>query len=249
MNFAEKLQKNKIFLGVVVLLLCAGLVFAAQPVTNAGVDPANNGNDLGILTPAETGLVIGGEGITRGLGFQQNFYYLSKAELDAMKVDAGLIPSALGGSAAWQEDVLYSSFDDHGTPNYIYRAVSGLNLRTALTSLGVKINKAVNLEAKATDGYTKVINDAFGFDTPRRYYAPDGTAGDVVDPLLAFYETKVSTDAPDENTIVPTEAGTNVKDYPLFVFGQTEANDHTGCSFVKNTIKIRLGLDLSLIHI
>ena len=69
-----------------------------------------------------------------------------------MKVDAGLIPSALGGSAAWQEDVLYSSFDDHGTPNYIYRAVSGLNLRTALTSLGVKINKAVNLEAKATDG-------------------------------------------------------------------------------------------------
>jgi hypothetical protein len=244
-NFAEKLQKNKIFLGAVIFLLCLGLVFAVQPVTNAGADPANNGNELGTLAPAETGLIIGGEGITRGLGFQQNFYYLSKAELNAMKVDAGLIPSALGGSAAWQENVLYSAFDDHGIPNYTYRAVSGLNLRTALTSLGADIiaNKAVNLEAKATDGYTKVINDAFGFDTPRKYYAPDGTAGAEVDPLLAFYETKVSTDAPDENTIVPTEAGTNVKDYPLFVFGQTEANDHTGCSFVKNTIKIRLGLD------
>jgi hypothetical protein len=88
-NFAEKLQKNKIFLGAVIFLLCLGLVFAVQPVTNAGADPANNGNELGTLAPAETGLIIGGEGITRGLGFQQNFYYLSKAELNAMKVDAG----------------------------------------------------------------------------------------------------------------------------------------------------------------
>jgi hypothetical protein len=90
-NFAEKLQKNKIFLGAVIFLLCLGLVFAVQSVTNAGADPANNGNELGTLAPAETGFIIGGEGITRGLGFQQNFYYLSKAEL---KIPLMAIPNS-----------------------------------------------------------------------------------------------------------------------------------------------------------
>ncbi|NMB35624.1 MAG: S-layer homology domain-containing protein [Firmicutes bacterium] len=244
MNFTKKLQKNKLFLAMMVFVLCLGLVFTAQSITNASVDPANNGNDLDSLTPTEAGLAIGGEGITKGLGFQQNFYYLSKADLDAMKEDADLVPTLLGGSAAWQENVLYSSYDNHGTPNYIYRAVSGLNLKTALTALGADVSgEAVNLEAKATDGYTKVVFDAFGVESPRIYYAPDGTGGEIVDPSLAFYETKVATGTPDAGTTVPKEAGTEVKEYPLFVFGQTAADDHTGCSFVKDTIKIRLGAD------
>lgn len=196
------------------------------------------------MTPKEVGLVIGGEGISNGLGFQQNFYYLTKSDLDDIKEDLDLIPDSLGGSTAWQENVQYSSYDNHGTPNYIYRAVSGLNLKTALTALDADLDEeAFHVEAKAADGYTKGVVDAFGIETPRIYYAPDGTSGPVVDPAVAFYETKVSTGVPDVNTEVPVEAGTKVKNYPLFVFGQTGANDHTGCSFVKDTIKIRLGAD------
>lgn len=244
MNFTKELQKNKLFLGLVVFVLCLGLVFTGQTITQASTDPANNGNDLASLASTEVSLVIGGEGITNGLGFQRNFYYLTKSDMDTIKADKSLIPDLLGGSAAWEDNVLYSSYDNHGTPNYIYRVVSGLNLKTAVTALGADVSKeALNLEAKATDGYVKVIFDAFGVDSPRNYYAPDGTVGSDVYPSLAFYETKVSTSAPDADTEVPTEAGTTAKEYPLFVFGQTAADDHTGCSFIKNTIKIRLGAD------
>jgi len=132
------------------------------------------------LTPSDVGLVIGGQGITNGVNFQNNFYYLIKSNLDALKADDSLIPRELGGSTAWQQDVLYSSYDNHGTPNYVYRAVSGLNLKTVLVALGADVtSSAFNMEAKATDGYNKVVFDAFGVNEQRIYYAPDGTPGDL----------------------------------------------------------------------
>jgi len=203
----------------------------------------NNGLDLASLTPATVGLVIGGSGITNGAGLQHSFVYLSQAQIDYIKANKSV--GALGLGSSWTSSpLLYSSYDNHGTPEYVYRLAEGINLKTALTALGADVMSAtVAIEATASDAYSKIVDDAFGVSSSRNYIAPNGSIGQAVDPLLVFYDDKVETSSPDSSIIVPTQDSIISDPNPLFVYGQKSAAEQTNCSFVKNTVKIRAGID------
>lgn len=205
------------------------------------VELIDNGLGFDSLIPDRTGLVIGGSGITNGAGLLNSFVYLSQDQVDLIKANKSVAGLGLGDS--WTAfPTLYSSYHNHGTPEYVYRLAEGINLKAALTALGADVSGApVAIEATASDGYTGTANDAFGYTASRNYIAPDGTVGAAVDPILVFYDNKVSTSTPDSSLALPstTEAidGAN----PLFAYGQTGATEATNCKFVKNTNKIRAG--------
>ncbi|OQA07737.1 MAG: hypothetical protein BWY65_01762 [Firmicutes bacterium ADurb.Bin373] len=236
-----RLVKPKKFISSIVMImfmlcLCTGQAFTA---------PAqNNGAGLDALNSSAPGLVIGGSGITGGAGLLGSFIYLSQDQVDDLKANKSVNGLGLGDS--WTGPTLYSSYDNHGTPEYVYRLAEGINLKTALTALGVDVTSspvALEATALAPDFYSKIVEDAFGKDASRNYIAPDGTVGSVVDPILVFYEDKVTTSDPGPDTVVPTVTTAIYDPSPTFVYGQKEATEQSNCNFVKGAVKIRVGLD------
>ncbi len=219
------------------------LISSLQIIQSDGsaVELIDNGAGLDLLVPDQTGLVIGGTGITNGAGLRNSFVYLSQDQVDSIKANKSVDGLGLGDS--WTSTpMLYSSYDNHGTPEYVYRLAEGINLKTVLTALGADVNSApVAIEATATDGYTAIVSDAFSHTVSRNYIAPDGTVGPVVDPILIFYDDKVTTSTPDSSLEVPTVTEAIADANPLFAYGQTEPTEETNCKFVKNTNKIRAG--------
>ncbi|MGE5458843.1 MAG: CFI-box-CTERM domain-containing protein [Methanobacterium sp.] len=204
----------------------------------------HNGLGLDMITPAAAGLVIGGSNISQGAGLLGSLAYYNQAQVDYAKANKNV--NGLGLGSSWAGETRYSSYDNHGTPEYVYRLSEGINLRTALTALGADVSSApVDIVATASDDYEASVGDAFGYTAPRNYIAPDGTVGAVVDPILIFHDNKVETSSPDANTVVPA-AGTTapIADAnPLFAYGQNAADEQTNCKFVKNTVKIRVDTD------
>jgi len=215
---------------------------SAIELTNVNL-AQNNGAGLSTLTPAAAGLVIGGTGITKGAGLLNNFIYLEQPQVDYIKANKHV--NGLGLGSSWTSTpTLYSSYDNHGTPEYVYTLAEGINLKTALTALGADVTSApVALEATSTDTYSKIVDDAFGCNASRTYIAPNGTVGAAVDPILIFYSNKVETSAPHASTVVPTTTAAITDTNPLFAYGQKTATEQTNCSFIQNTVKIRSGLD------
>ncbi len=204
----------------------------------------NNGAGLDTLTPSDAGLVIGGSGITEGVGLLGNFIYLNQDQVDDIKANKSVDGFGLGDS--WMGPTLYSSYHNHGTPEYVYTLAEGINLKAALTALGVDVTStpvALEATALAPDFYSKIVEDAFGKEASRNYIAPDGTVGAVVDPILIFYDNQVETSDPGADTIVPTTTAAITDPNALFAYGQKEATESSNCNFVKNTVKIRAGLD------
>ncbi len=239
---------------IVMIVFMLSIIFGQAPaalaktqqtsIANPSNDLAqNNGVGLDALIPSPAGLVIGGTGITKGVGLLSNFVYFSQAQVDYIKANKSV--DGLGLGSSWTSTpTLYSSYHNHGTPEYVYRRAEGINLKTALTSLGVDVTSGpVSIEAKAADGYSQIVSDAFGYNESRNYIAPDGSVGYVVDPILIFYDSQVATSTPDADTVVPNTTAAITDANPLFAFGQTEATEPTNCSFVKNTVKIRAKLD------
>lgn len=202
----------------------------------------NNGAGLSTLSPDEAGLVIGGYGITHGMGLLNSFVYLNQAQIAFIKAYKSLAGIGLGNS--WMTPTLYSSYDNHGTPEYVYTLAEGINLKTALTALGADVIRSpVPIEAKSSDGYDVSIDDAFGYNASRNYIAPDGAVGAALDPVLIFHDNKVTTSTPDSSTVVPTTTAAITNPNPLFAYGQKYATESNNCTFVQNTIKVRAGLD------
>ena len=202
------------------------------------------GGGGGGSAPAATGLVIGGAGITEGMGLLNSFVYLSQAQVDYIKANKSTDGLCLGSSSWTSSPTLYSSYHNHSTPEYTYTLAEGINLKTALTALGADVtSEPVVLEAKGIDNYNAVISDAFGKTASRNYFAPNGTIGAAVDPILIFYNNQVSTDNPGPDTVVPTSTAAITDTNPLFAYGQKEVLESNNCTFVKNTVKIRAGLD------
>ncbi len=204
-----------------------------------------NGADLSGLSPATTGLVIGGTGIDRAKGLLGTFVYLDQAQVDFIKATRSVAGLGLGES--WtNRPVLYSAYHNHGIPEYTYILAEGIDLRAALSALGVDVTSApLAVEAVAIDyAYAQIVSDAFGKKTGRNYIAPDGTVGAAVGPLLVFYDDEVSTTAhPDPTVALPTAVKAIAESNPLFVYGQTQLTESNHCGYVKNTCKVRAGSD------
>lgn len=244
MSNARGLIKNKWLM--VLIIVCCGLFLSGQASADT-VDPSDNGANLSVLEPVSPVLVIGGQEISNGMGFLDNFYYLTVGQIPTSAAGPYNIPSTLGGSEAWQRGMIYSSLEDHGTPTYYYRVTEGILLNKLAQALGVDTTKNISVEAKATDGYSSVLSDAFSVTTDRYYYPADGSAGSLRMPILDFsINTKLSSlTYPDSELAEPVMSSSTLGVLPSLVYGQTVYDEHNHCKIVKNVNRLRLGGDQS----
>lgn len=195
-------------------------------------------------TPA---LVISGSSINRGQGFLHNYVVLSRGELDHIAATAsGEATFRLGLGDCFTEALVYSTYEDHGTPAWIYRRVYGLDLRLMAEALGVDTGQVMSVSVYADDGMSKTLSDAFGVKTGRWTYDFSGARVAAVSPILALYETTTETRELAAGVMPPLpQLGANSPDRVdnVFGYGQTDVREITSCYWVKNVRRLRFGAE------
>ncbi len=203
--------------------------------------------------PENPALVISGSGISKGRGFLHNYVAISPSELHKIAVSAsGEATYRLGLGDCFSEAVTYSTYEDHGTPAWIYRRVYGLDLQLMAESLGIDTDQVMSISVYADDGMSKTLTDAFGIKNSRWTYDFTGTKVNQVSPILALYETTSETPVlsegvlPDMPVIGPdsTDRVDNV-----FGYGQTDIQEITSCYWVKNVRRLRFGTESSALTV
>ena len=211
---------------VLTCFMSVPMVSNADAASDAAVI-ANNGLNLSSLTTTP-GIVLGGDGITNGMGFKGDYYFLSESNINKLRTGA-VTSSELGlGASSWFEDVVYSAYDDHTVGgNYYYFPISGIDLKSAASALGITASN-MDITAYGSDGYIRTLSSAF---SDRYAYASGATTSStVVQPALAL-QTGASGG---------TTANTNCQ---TVVFGQNAANEVTHCNWVSSTGKVRFGTE------
>ena len=228
------------------LLLSALLVFISLPMPVQAIETTISG-------PEEPALVIGGSSICHGKGFLHNIVTLSSSELEDIAVSAsGEATYRLGLGDCFTEAVTYSTYEDHGTPAWIYRRVYGLDLREMAEALGIDTNQVMSICVYAEDGMTKTLSDAFGTKNDRWTYDFTGTRVKTVLPILALYETTTETQELAKG--VMPDLPVLGQDSPdrvdnVFGYGQTEIREITSCYWVKKVRRLRFGQEASALKV
>ena len=200
-----------------------------------------------ISGPETPALVISGSSISQGRGFLHNYIALSLSELEDIAASAsGEATYRLGLGDCFTEAVVYSTYEDHGTPAWIFRRVYGLDLRVMAEALGIDTGQVMSITASAEDGMFKTLSDAFGVKTGRWTYDSAGIKGDQVSPVLALYETTEEIHEPAEGIVPGLPAlGTDSPDRvdSVFGYGQTDFSEITSCYWVKHVRRLRFGTE------
>ena len=226
--------------GRYVLFICIVLlfIFTSVPAYGATSDIA------GPETPA---LVISGSDVSRGQGFQHNYVAISPSDWDSIAISAsGEATYRLGLGDCFSEALVYSTYEDHGTPAWIYRRVYGIDLKELAAALGVDTGKVMSISVYASDGMSKTLPDAFGIQTKRWYYGFDGQRSTETGPVLALYETASETRELASGTLPPMPAlGADSPDRVdnVFGYGQTAVTEINSCYWVKNVRRLRFGTE------
>lgn len=222
------------------LFICIVLLFMYASMPALGATPDITGPE----TPA---LVISGNDISRGQGFLHNYVVISPSDWDGIAASAsGEATYRLGLGDCFSEALVYSTYEDHGTPAWIYRRVYGLDLRELAAALGVDTGKVMSISVYASDGMSKTLTDAFGVQTKRWYYGFDGQRMNEIGPILALYETTSETRELSAGTLPPMPAlGADSLDRVdnVFGYGQTAVTEINSCYWVKNVRRLRFGTE------
>ncbi len=241
LSMVHKNRKGSKLLAYALVLCMVLSYFAMSPMESyAATTDAylQNGVGLDNLT-SESGIVLGSASMTSGSGFLGNYAYISNQNISALR-NGTTTTATLGLGDSWSNNALYSSGEDHGVPTWIYHRVSGLDLKKAFAALGVT-NTTLALSIKATDGYSKSLDNAFAQD--RYYFDQEGTQSVTpASPMLILKRNNIeNTVAPTPGAIlnIPTTATTAVD--PIFAYGQQTVNEHSNCNWVQDTNKVVAG--------
>ena len=190
----------------------------------------NDGAD-NLIKQEKTALVFAGSDITKGLGFNNRIYYLTEADLDKI-VQQKCVTDLVLSDNCRLNNIYYSSKDNHNGGAYHYRTVSGLDLVKTASALGVE--NLHNVFVKSFEGFGSNIDC-----TEQRFVfaPPKGKKTNVVNPMLAFYESKNQVRVVSEG-IFPESADKAVMPLPTAVFGQLFSEEDTNCRFVKKVSKV-----------
>jgi hypothetical protein len=220
-------------------LLLAALVTALLAVPSCATAPA-------VIGEAEVpALVIGGSLITNGQGFTRNIVCLSEADMERIvSAASGEATYCLGLGDCFSEPLLYSTYENHGTPTWIYRRVFGLDLAALAEALGIDTSKKLSISVTADDGMTYTLPDAFGTEEERITYDVSGAPAGRIGPVLALFETTTETYELGKGAVPPIpRLGADSPDRVngVFGFGQTAVDDVNSCHWVKGVVRMRIG--------
>ena len=197
--------------------------------------------------PETVALSIGGSSIKNGKGFLRNFICLTEDDMDRIADSAsGEITYRLGIGDSFSEPMTYSTFEDHGTPTWIYRCVCGLDLTELARALGVDVTQKMSITVSAPDGMSRTLTDGFGAETKRVFYDVYGNPGQVVGPVLALYETTSETESLGNGILPPIPklgGGSEDRVNNVFGYGQTAVDEINSCYWVKCVNRLRFGTE------
>jgi len=201
------------------------------------------GADFG--QPKRVSLAIGGNGITNGKGFMKNFAYLTEDDMERVADSAsGEITYRLGLGDSFSELMTYSTFENHGTPTWIYRRVYGLDLTLLAQALGIDTAQKMSISVSSADGMSKTLTDAFGYETKRIAYDVYGDPGSEIGPVLALFETSAETEELGSGVLprlpqIGPDSPDRVSN--VFGYGQTAVDEINSCYWVKDVNRLRFG--------
>lgn len=187
----------------------------------------------------EGGLYLSGEALNVPGTFAGHTFFLPASALAEML--AARDTTAALGTDIWQEDVFFSSSEDHGEPTWYYHLSDGIFLKDLLAVLGVDEAAQASVSTVkliAGDGYITAFD---GFGQLERYAFRDkrDAQGQPVEAMLAFFTARQAHTAQGLEALAqqPVPGGLA----PTFMFGQTEGNDHNNCNYAKYIQCIDLG--------
>lgn len=196
-----------------------------------------------LASDTEVGLVITGEGIKNGAGFTGNVVYLTQQEVKNA-VDNKELAGTMLEDCWTTAPVMFSAYEDHGTPVTHYRYVEGIDLQKVLLKLGLSTADINNLSSKVESNKNSVgrryavVVPNFAADS-RVYFPSDGSASTSVPPVLSFYETA---QAGIEDWTTPVKLNdANFIPYPTLIYGQKDETEHNNCNCVKGVQKLTIG--------
>lgn len=223
---------------ITILLALFVLISAAAPAL---------AQDEGFGEPESVALVIGGNQITNGRGFLNNFTYITQSDMDAIAASAsGESTYRLGLGDSFSELMTFSAFENHGTPLWQWRRVYGFDLALLAEALGIDVSQVMSISVIATDGMTKTLSDAFGINTKRYTFDTSGEIVSEIGPVLALYETIAETEVRGDGSYPAIPAlGADSADrvQNVFCYGQTSTDEITTCYWVKYVFRLRFGAE------
>jgi|GEM_PF-3336756 len=192
-------------------------------------------------THDDLGILVDGQGITKGMGFGHDFVYITLDSEKQMKASKNTAEADIGD--CWTENRVFSSYDHHinSDPIYYYSIASGIDIKTMLTNLGVQAGNVEKMKVEGSDSY------AFTFDKPfifsHRYYFAPGTAAKAnsVRPVIAFYKTTCGVKFTAEKGTVPSSAALVSDETNVFMYGQKTPEEDTNCKFIGGVDNIIIG--------
>lgn len=190
-------------------------------------------------------LVIGGSQISKGTGFLKNFVFLTDADMETIAAaSSGEATYRLGLGDSFSELLTYSTYENHGTPTWIYRRVCGLDLTLLAQALGINTAQRMSISVSSPDGMSKTLSDAFMYETTRYTYGTDGLTSAPIGPVLALFETSSETAALGSGVLpaMPrTGSGSGDRVNNVFGYGQTAVDEINSCYWVKEVNRLRFG--------
>lgn len=231
----RKIKKRWLTLSVAFLLFAGSFATSGQDALANGGIPADNGKDLATMTPVDqAGLVFVGNDIVGNCGFDNTILYYTQKQIEAIK-DANGIPDTdvyAHIKGCYVKDLVFSSYENHGTGAYHYSRVAGLDILSMLSKVTSRgADGVTQCTVVASDGYKQIfrLNDLNNL----KYYAPGDTVGtNAPSPVIALF--KSSNEVTDQTSgVVPETCERLPVGDDVFLFGQTAIQDSNNCKFVR----------------
>lgn len=206
---------------ILVFMAAASLGAGTVPVWGAEVFYGEEGGRY--VKEADPVLIITGAGANQGDGFQGNYKYLTRKQLDSIDSESAAdlyFPSETRDS--YIKDTVYSARTKDAQGGWGTFTVSGLDLRAAAESLGIDTADDPAVYVKGKDGYSSTLPKLF---SEKRYAFSSENGGKAVQvyPAVALKSKGME------------------RELPRVIMGQTSAADFNMLSWVKQVKTIRIG--------
>jgi len=246
-NISNKKNTTAVFIIGLLLFSAAVLISQGTGYGHAGA-PEDNGTELSTLAASDQlGILIDGNDITKGCGFEKDFFYLTSAQQKSIKENKSTAGTGIGDSS-FVSDRYFSAYELHGIAGgYTYVRADGIDIKDMLENLGVDTENGVSrLTACGNDDYWKSLDTGYIFRSRYAFEPGDSEDPTEVLPMIALYISK-NTSSTAEAGSWPGEPQIISGNGNVFLFGQKNETDNIASDYISGVDNIIVGSSSSVL--